>query len=224
MSNIEDWSKAEPIVARFSSSLCGLALSYLATLEKIVDITLKPIDSNPLDKKEICDLFILTGVSAFQIKYFLVESSIMALAKVIEDTSIELKRNAGFRFHLENNNHNVIYLNELKMIKALANVIKHNLSELDRNTSKSAKFLVDECGLPNKTELKILIIDNHPCFNILGHLPKVFLALLWLVGKGCEVEHPLMTISRNQALNFAYQYLMPELFKMDIPQTSRTNA
>ena len=221
MSKARDWNKAEPIVARFSSSMSGIALSYLATVEKIVEITLKPIDSESLNKKEKFDLMILVGVSAFQIKYFLTESSIMALAKVIEDTSIDLKRMAGFKFHVENNNHNVIYIHELKMIKALANVIKHNLSELDRNSSESAKFLVDECGLPNKIELKSLILDNHLCFDILGQLPKVFLALLWLVEKACEVEHPLMRISRNESLDFAYQYLMPELFKMETPRTSR---
>ena len=112
MSKVENWDKAMTIMARFSSSMSGLALSYLATKEKIAEITLKPIYSESLSKRENIDRMIVVGVSAYQIIYFLNESSIMALAKVIEDTSIDLKLKAGFKFHVVNTNHNVIYIRE----------------------------------------------------------------------------------------------------------------
>jgi len=217
MVDTEKWLEAMGFFTRINSRLGGIALSYLATLEKISEVTqIKWWDEN-LGRIEKKTRMKEVGGAAFQFDEFLHESSILSLAKIIEDTSIELKRFVGFKFDSVKNHHDVIHLKELQTIRALANVIKHNVSILERNSSESAKFLVDECGMQDGWELDVFIHTRHDAFKIVEYIPKVYLAMLDLVEKSLGIKHRFQDLTFDDAYNEIYELLLPEVINLSRP-------
>tara|TARA_Y100001949_G_scaffold166147_1_gene162526 strand:- start:986 stop:1717 length:732 start_codon:yes stop_codon:yes gene_type:complete len=221
MADIEKWHEAMGFFTRINSRLGGIALSYLATLEKISEVSQTKWWDEDLGRFEQKMRMKEVGGAAFQFDEFLHESSIMSLAKVIEDTSIELKRFVNFKFDSVKNHCGVIYLKELQTIRALANVIKHNVSILERNSSESAKFLVDECGMKNGWELDVFIHTRHDAFNIIEHIPKVHLAMLDLVEKSLGIKHRYLDLELNDAFNEIYEFLIPEVINLPRPSKAQ---
>jgi hypothetical protein len=218
MAELDNWHEAMGFYTRIDSRLSGIALSYLATLEKISDISKTQWQDDTLDHFENKVRMKEVGGATFQFIEFLHENSIMALAKAIEDTSIELKRFVKFKFDSITNHHNVIFLKELQTIRALANVIKHNVSYLERSTSESARFLVDECGMINGYTLNAFILSHHEAFNISEYIPKVYLSLLSLVEMALGIKHRLSELPYEEAFNQIYIFLIPEVIKLDLPK------
>lgn len=217
MAELDNWHEAMGFYTRIDSRLGGIAMSYLATLEKISEISQTVWQDDTLDRYENKIRMKEVGGATFQYIEFLHENSIMSLAKAIEDTSIELKRFAKFKFDSVENHHDVIFRHELQTIRALANVIKHNVSHLERNTSESAKFLVDECGMMNGYTLDAFILSHHKAFNISEYIPKVYLSLLSLVEMALGAKHRLSELSYDEAYNEIYESLIPEVIKLTRP-------
>lgn len=217
MAELDNWDEAMGFYTRIDSRLGGIALSYLATLEKISEISQTVWQDDTLDRYENKIRMKEVGGATFQYIEFLHENSIMSLAKAIEDTSIELKRFAKFKFDSVENHHDVIYRHELQTIRALANVIKHNVSHLERNTSESAKFLVDECGMMNGYTLDAFILSHHEAFNISEYIPKVYLSLLSLIEMALGTKHRLSELPYDEAYNEIYESLIPEVIKLTRP-------
>ena len=224
MSKIDSWHEAMSFYTRIDSRLGGIALAYLATIQKIEEISRTQWMDEALDRYANKMRMKDVGGATFQFSEFLHENSIMALAKSIEDTSIELKRYVGFKFDSVKNHHNVIYRKELQMIRALSNVIKHNVSELKRDSSESAKFLVDECGMANGWTLDVFIHDWHDSFNIIEHIPKVYLALTSLVETSLGIRHPVLDLPYDEAFNKIYDFLIPEVVNIQRPNKSSKRA
>ncbi|KRP67593.1 hypothetical protein [Pseudomonas orientalis] len=217
MTNINSQIEALAFFTSINTRLGGIALSYLATLEKISEVSSTNWSNNELDRYELKQRMKEVGSATYQFYESLHENSIMALSKAIEDITIELKRYVKFKFDPIKNNHDVIYLKDLQIIRALANIIKHNISQLERNTSESAKFLVDECAMENDRELRTFIHKRHESFNIPEHIPKVYLAMLDLVKKALRVNHPLLDLEYNEAFNLIYIQLLPEVLNITRP-------
>ncbi|WP_411565491.1 hypothetical protein ACLIN3_18815 [Pseudomonas orientalis] len=217
MTNINSQIEALAFFTSINTRLGGIALSYLATLEKISEVSSTNWSNNELDRYELKQRKKEVGSATYQFYESLHENSIMALSKAIEDITIELKRYVKFKFDPIKNNHDVIYLKDLQIIRALANIIKHNISQLERNTSESAKFLVDECAMENDRELRTFIHKRHESFNIPEHIPKVYLAMLDLVKKALRVNHPLLDLEYNEAFNLIYIQLLPEVLNITRP-------
>lgn len=199
------------------SRLGDIALSYLATLQKISEISRTKWPERSLEGRDPMEQMKELSTAALQFSEFLHENAIMALAKIIEDTSIELKRHAKFKFDPIKNNHGVIHLKELQTIRALANIIKHNVSQLERNTSESAKFLVDECNMKDGRSLHSFINRQHESFDITEHIPKVYLAMIDLVEKAIGVKHPLLNLEYDDAFNKIYIALLPKVLNITRP-------
>lgn len=217
MADIDNWHEAMAFFSRIGSRLGGIALSYLATLEKIAEVSQTEWKDDSLGRFEQKMRMKEVGGATFQFAEFLHENAIMSLAKAIEDTSIELKRFVNFKFDSVKNHHNVIYLEELQTIRALANVIKHNVSHLERNSSESAKFLVDERGMENGWSLDVFIHTRHDAFNIIEHIPKVYLAMLSLVDKSLGQKHRILELDFNEAFNEIYEFLIPDVMNISRP-------
>ncbi|WDH45503.1 hypothetical protein PUP66_20660 [Pseudomonas chlororaphis] len=101
------------LFTRINSRLGGITLFCLATLEKISEVSqIKWKDENlgRFEKSRMKEV----GVATFQFDEVLHESAILSLAKVIEDTSIELKRVASFRFDSIKNHCKVNYFKDLQ--------------------------------------------------------------------------------------------------------------
>ncbi len=221
MAEIDNWHEAMGFFTRIDSRLGGIALSYLATLEKISEVSQTEWQDDSLDRYEQKIRMKEVGGATFQFIEFLHENTIMALSKVIEDTSIELKRFVKFKFDSVKEHHDVIYLKELQTIRALANVIKHNVSHLERSTSESAKFLVDECGMMNGYTLDAFILSHHEAFNIIEYIPKVYLAMSSLVEMALGSRHRILDLEYNDAFDDIYEFLIPEVIRITRPNKSR---
>ena len=128
--------------------------------------------------------------------------------------SVSLK----FKFDSVKHNHDVIYLHELQIIRALGNIIKHNVSTVDRHTSESAKFLVDECHIPNNSQLASLILAKDNIFNICNYIPKIYLSLLHLLKLSCNYNHQLLDMEYTEAYTEIFDILIPEVLKIDYPK------
>lgn len=220
MTEIDDGYEAMGFFTRIDSRLGGIALSYLATLEKISEVSQTQWWDDSLDRYEQKTRMKEVGGATFKFIEFLHENTIIALAKVIEDTSIELKRFVKFKFDSVKDHYDVIYLKELQTIRALANVIKHNVSHLERNTSESAKFLVDECGMTNGYTLDTFILTHHEVFNIIEYIPKVYLAMTSLVEMSLGSRHRVLDLAYDEAFDNIYEFLIPEVIPLTRPNKS----
>lgn len=220
MDNLENLNEAMGFYSRIDSKLGSIALSYLATHEKISEVSQTQWQDDSLSRYQEKLRMKQVGGASFQFNEFLYENTILALAKVIEDTSIELKRFTKFKFDSVKKHHDVIFLSELQTIRAIGNVIKHNLSYLERNSSESAKFLIDECGLSDGCSLRYYILSKHESFNVVEYIPKIYLSMLSLVEKALGVRHPIQDKEYEEAFNFIYENLIPEVICLNRPNKS----
>ena len=76
-----------------------------------------------------------------QYSEFLHEMSFLALAKIVEDTKIDIKRKLDIKFHPFDKDLDLPYIKHLRTCWALANVIKHNQSNFAKGTSESADYI-----------------------------------------------------------------------------------
>lgn len=200
------------------SRLGGLALSYLATLEKINEIASTQWVDGALDRYSNKMRMKDVGGAAIQYNDFLHETAILSLAKAIDDTSRELKQVFNFRFDSFDNNHDVSNAKTLQLIRCLANVIKHNGSHLVKGSSSSATFLVDECGMADGWDLGTLILTRNPAFNIIEHIPIVHFSMLELVSKASGKDHPALALDSDDFFNWGYSRLIPDVIPLERPQ------
>ncbi len=214
---LDMWHEAMGFFTSIDSRLGGIAISYLATSEKVMQLANTTWYDEKLDRFENKMRMKEVGGSTFQYEIFLHENSILALAKAIEDTSIELKRRLDFKFDSVHEHHDVRYVREMQLIRALANVIKHNVSRIERATSESAKYLVDECGAQNGVTLDALILSGSELFDVVSYVPKVFLSLLDIVEKATGIHHEWLDLKYDEAFNRIYQHLIPDVLNMQRP-------
>ena len=196
----------------------GIAVAYLATLQKIEEVAKIDWLDPKLDRYELKERMRDVGGATFQYTEFLHENSILALAKCVEDTAIDLKRDLKFKFHPFKTHHDVSYLIELQTIRALANVIKHNVSVIEESTSRSAKYLVDQHKIHNNQELSTLILTCHPIFNVIDYIPKVYLALLHLLEIATGNSHRLCEMKFDDAFDEIYEELIPDILQITRPK------
>jgi hypothetical protein len=214
---LDTWDEAMGFFTRIDARLGAIAISYLGTSEKVAQLTNTDWYDETLDRFQNKLRMKEVGGSAFQYQIFLHENSILALAKAIEDTAIELRRFTKFKFDSVREHHGARYVKEMQTIRALANVIKHNLSTIQRSTSESAKFLVDECGVQDNVTLDGLILSGSGLFSVVEYIPKVFLGLLDVVEKATGIRHQLLDLNFNEAFNEIYEHLIPDVLGMRRP-------
>ena len=200
------------------SRLGGLALSYLATLEKINEVASTQWADNALDRYSNKIRMKDVGGAAIQYNDYLHETAILSLAKIVDDTARDLKQTFKFKFDSFENNHEVSNAKTLQLIRCLANVIKHNGSHLVKGSSTSATFLVDECGMSDGWDLGTLILTRDPAFNIIEHIPTVYFSMSELVAKASGKGHPALALGSDDFFNWVYNTLIPEVIPLERPQ------
>ena len=207
------------VFARILMGLGAISLSFLATKERIDAISKIDWTAGATTRGEAKAQMKDVGATVFQYTTILHESSLLSLAKAIEDTSIDLRKSDHkFRFHVWKSHHDVVFLKELRTITALANVIKHNQSFVERNTSESAKFLVDECEVENEVLVQSLVLACDPIVNIVTYIPQVFIAMLELVEKSHGFRIPVLDKEFPDAANYAYDMLLPDILGIEKPR------
>ena len=220
MTEEEIFLEALVLWGNVDNRLGALSLSYIATLEKInevaathwMDQSLSRL-GNKLRMKEV-------GGAAIQYNEFLHETAILSLDKVVDDTARDLKKSFNFKFDSFSNHHGVQYVSTINMIRCLSNVIKHNGSHLLRGSSKSATFLVDECGMVDGWDFGTLILAGNAAFNVLEHIPKIYFSMTELVSIASGKSNHLLELTGDALFNKVYEILMPDVVPLPRPQKS----
>ncbi len=193
----------------------NVAFSFAATQEKIDEVRDSHFpfgkDGEPASKDAMKQLCVITS----DFNLFSHETAILALAKVIEDTQIDLKKVGDkFQFDPVKNHHGAHNLRELQKVKALANVIKHNGSYLMRNSSESAKFLVDDIGLPDDIEFRRLLAPLHDELDMYKIIPNVMIGLFSVIGKKYGIALPFPDQYNHEKV---WDELLPEYVHVKHP-------
>ena len=135
---MKDFMEVAGLLSMLPNRLGAVALSFPATKERIDAISKIDWATGAATHREAKDRMKEVGGNVFQYSTILHENSLLSLAKVIEDTSIDLRKSSQkFRIHVIKNHHHVAYLKELQTIVALANVIKHNQSRLSSGQNQA---------------------------------------------------------------------------------------
>lgn len=210
--------KAIGVLGNIDSRLGGLALSYLATLEKINEVASTQWADYALDRYSNKMCMKDVGGAAIQYNNFLHETAILSLAKAIDDTARDLKQTFNFRFDSFKNNHDVSNAKTLQKIRCLANVIKHNGSHLVKGSSTASNFLINECGMADGWDLGTLILARDAAFNIIEHIPIVYFSMSELVTKASGKSDPALALGSDDFFNFVYSTLIPDVIPLERPQ------
>jgi hypothetical protein len=194
-----DWKASASLVALLATS------EKLAQFEQVkwYDETLSHA-TNKLRMKEV-------GASAMHYRAWLAESTIMALAKVIEDIAIDLK--IGFRAKLDvwKLDVSIENLKDARLVRAFANVIKHNQSTVESSASEHARFLVRECGIKDHVPLWYFTIGRdaaiEPCRLTFATYYFCLAAIEHLIG----FRHAFLDLPNTEREEAMLEHLVPEV-------------
>lgn len=204
------------ILSSVSGKFSTILISFFATKEKIKDLERIEWFDEELSRWENKERMKQTGGSMNQISEYLHESTILITAKAIEDFTISLNKRFNIKWHVfKNSPEKARFEKEVKLVRALNNIIKHNQSILDKSSSKSANFLVEECNLPDDTPIKFMF----------GHYDKADYSLQSLVCKSkvycvellselLNAKNPYENISDNEIESFVVNQSIPEVLDL----------
>ncbi len=213
------------IIEHFEYELGSLAICYLASLEKLNLMTAQPVKRAEetgvwcrWDNKE-------AQGAAIQFAVYLHETSILGLAKVIEDMKVLLKQKLNVRFHPWGDNLNLPYLDEnIKTIWAIANIIKHNRSMLTRGGSKYVDYILDTWKIPEGYDLEAVILSRHAAFSIGEHIVKLYLAIGRLVEDKSEAKTHIKGDEWESIADELFEYLIPDIAGLEVPEFNKSNC
>jgi hypothetical protein len=205
------------IIDHLEDEIGALALSFFASIErinKIIELPMEKVEKegylNRHENKEIWG-------AALSYSIFLHEMSMSALAKIIEDVKVDLKRKLNIRFHPWNEDLDLPYLKHLKSCWALSNIIKHNQSMLTKGSSKYVDFILAEWDLIAGYDLEITIVGRHALFDMVEYMPKIYLALCTFVEQKTGAKGFFVKANWLDMMEDFYRYLVPEKAEINIP-------
>lgn len=133
-----------------------------------------------VDKDEMKHL----GGTIIQMKHKFIELSILNLSKIIEDFFNNLERYGNIKVNIwDSSCDEIIFSREIRIIRHLGNIIKHNNSIIDSSTGgRSVNALIDDYGFEDgvpisrlnifepsikNTILKYVYMSNEFCYEVL---------------------------------------------------------
>ena len=141
----ENKIKLFQMISQIYPKVGGLLISYKATIEKLKDLEAHEWYDPELNRSENKHRMKELDSAARGYRTFIIEMSVIAMAKIIEDTIIDIKDVFGVNFNIWSNT-TYTYHVDAKIIRSLNNVIKHNQSRISASNVPSGKYLVDTCG------------------------------------------------------------------------------
>jgi hypothetical protein len=215
----ERLTTAALLLTRIDSILGGLYISYLATRERLkmlldtnwYDVKLERYD-NKLRMKEV-------GGAYYQYLVFLKTSGILTMAKSIEDTLFLVKHEAGQTIKFWKEADRFEFGASAKEIRALANIMKHNLSIVNSAQSSSGAYLVNQCAYPDNVDVHLLMMEDKNTFDIPATIVRIYCFLLSVVEKVTNVRHPFLDLDSEDRTTAIRNHLIPEV--LGFQQTSR---
>ena len=185
--------------------MAPLLVSYKASNEKIREILTKAtwVEGDPAEKRHTQTQMVGTAVG---FRRFLVEMSIVGLARALESALINIKKEASIKYDVWRSPYSLVYDKQVKIILSLNNIVKHNQSKVSRN-SESGKFLINGCGIAEGADIATLGVDFEAEFC---HVYMYLLDLLWsLTG----IKHPYLEFNEEEQRKTITGLFLPEFLR-----------
>lgn len=209
------------IVSDLENELGAIALSYIATLERI-DLMLTEFwekgeitgKINRWEKKEV-------EGTASRYAIFIHEMSMLALAKAVEDVQYDMNERLNMNFDIFKTKMDHPHLLHTRTCKSLSNVSKHNRSLLVEGSSRSADYIIKEWGLNSGWDLGTYILARHELFNILEYIPKMYLCLCAIIQELTDYKSPLYDDDWTKTSESLYRVILPQSFGIEVPKPEK---
>jgi hypothetical protein len=171
----------------------GLLLALRATRAKIDELRETQWFDPQADRWTNKQRMKTLGGALFAYDRVLTRMIISAMAIAVESFAIDVKAATGVSFNTWDPTHDDLrHIVEVRKVSALHNVIKHNQGVIRRNSSASAKFLVDKCGLPQDTPVEYLSLDLEQLIF------RVHVCALALIERVSGVRVPILNLDEAE--------------------------
>jgi hypothetical protein len=185
--------------------MAPLLVSYKASNEKIREILIKAtwVEGDPLEKHHAQTQMVGTAVG---FKQFLVEMSIVGLARALESALIDIKKEARIKYDVWRSPYKLVYDKQVKSILSLNNIVKHNQGKVSRN-SEFGKFLINNCGIVEGMDIATLGVDFEAEFC------HIYMYLIDLLQSLTDIEHPYLAFSEEEQRKTITELFLPEFLR-----------
>lgn len=203
------------ILSRLDMRASSVWVSHLATQSAIEKLSETPWHDPSLDRYSNKTRMKEVGGATMSYMVFVGESLVLALSKSLEDFWIDLKVSVGIRHDIWNSPYHPRCEQEAKIIRSLGNIIKHNMSIIEKAKSEHAKFLVNDAGFPNDIQVSTILLggDRHLVLKDITYL--MYLYCLDLLRLTVGFEHPILKLSEPERRASVAAHLVPEVLNLN---------
>ncbi len=203
------------ILSRLDMRASSVWVSHLATQSAIEKVSNTPWHDPSLDRYTNKTRMKEVGGATMSYMVFVGESLVLALSKSLEDFWIDLKISMGIKYDIWKSPHHALFEHEAKIIRSLGNIIKHNMSIIDKAKSEHAEFLVNDAGFPNDIQLSTIFLgaEQHLVLKDITYL--TYLYCLDLLRLTVGFEHPKLTLSEPDRRIKIITHLVPDVLGLN---------
>lgn len=202
-------------LSRLDMRASSVWVSHLATQSAIEKLSETPWHDPSLDRYTNKTRMKEVGGATMGYMVYVGESLVLALSKSLEDLWVDMKISLGIKYDIWKSSHHPLFEHEAKILRSLGNVIKHNMSIIDKAKSEHSKFLVNEAGFPNDIQLSTVLLggDRHLVLkDITYHMYLYSLDLLRLT---VGFEHPVLPLSEPERRARVVAHLVPKVLNLN---------
>lgn len=204
------------ILTRLDRRASSVWVSHLATQSALKKLSESPwhdpsLDhySNKMRMKEV-------GGATMSYTVFVGESLILALSKSLEDFWIDLKVSLGIKYDIWKSTHHPLYEHDAKIIRSLGNIIKHNMSIIEKANSEHAKFLVNGAGFPNNIQVSTILLGDDHHLILKDIIYRMYLYCLDLLHFTVGFEHPVLKLCEPERRASVAVHLVPDVLSLNV--------
>ena len=203
------------ILSRLDMRASSVWVSHLATQSAIEKLAETPWNDPSLDRYSNKTRMKEVGGATMSYMVFVGESLILGLSKSLEDFWIDLKVSVGIKYDIWKSTHHPLYEQEAKIIRSLGNIMKHNMSIIEKTKSEHAKFLVNDAGFPNDIQLSTILLggDRHLVLKDITYF--MYLYCLDLLSLAVGFEHPMLKLSEPERRAAISEHLVPKVLNLN---------
>ena len=203
------------VLSRLDSRASSVWIAHLATKEKLEQLAELPWHDPDLDRYTNKTRMKEFGAAGMNFKAFLTESMIVGLANSLETFWIDLRLTTRLKYDIWKSPLKPMYEHEAKVVRCIGNIVKHNQSIIEAGKSEHAKFLVNEAGFPDSTELKTLFLSDSPLLKANDMNYFMYLYSLDLLRLDAGFGHPVLTVPEPERRTRVVGHLVPSILQLN---------
>ena len=202
--HISDSVKEGMLITEAHHRMRTILIAYRASSEKISELFEREWYDPKLDRRGNKDRMKEIGGAIQSYERFLREMTISAAAMEIESLIVLIRQLTRAKFDIwSEDNDNFPYINDARKTCALHNVLKHNCGIIESSKSKSSKYLVAKCRIPNESE----VYCNN--MHLESLLFSVFAFLIHLITR-VDRKSTIFDTIKEERLKELFESLVPD--------------